>query len=565
MSDIISQLPVEELDKATFSELVDRYGQNSNCFLVLYEGYRYFTSVRCERAAGLAYVESRYAWVAATEPVAAAGDWAILLQEFARAAAARGKLALCLPMGESGVRRARELGYEALKIGGEPYFWLDEYDPDLERISTAKRLHAKGAMVREFVPSKLTGLERAELDLMVEEWLASRKMTSLGFLNRVEPWTESARKKYFRVILQGRTLAFLATVPVPARNGWYFVDLIRWQDSPPGSVELLMLESMRLLKQQGAKYISLGVAPLSDLGNQPGCSHPSLNRILQLTYENGNLLYNFKSLHQFKLKFHPSGAEGAYLIFTPQRLGLRHGMALLHTFLGAGVSRTLWSGVERAFARFRPGDWLRESLVTTIVMRPPARGLSQTLGRLRVTLGLFCLNLFCYFYSTEPVLSQFAFSLPSLRESGISVVVFSPFLHWNELHLVTNLVSLLLFCGSLEYFAGSRFTGWVYGIGAFGSNLLTSLVIFFPLASIYPATNPLLESLSDVGASVGVLAGLGGLSVFFRRGQWPLIAVTLGIAFYTAATGDLFAINHIFAMILGNLTARWILFRPRRR
>ena len=38
-----------------------------------------------------------------------------------------------------------QLGYGYLKIGGEPQFVLDEYDPQTELVTTAKRLAAKGS------------------------------------------------------------------------------------------------------------------------------------------------------------------------------------------------------------------------------------------------------------------------------------------------------------------------------------------------------------------------------------------------------------------------------------
>ena len=51
-----------------------------------------------------------------------------------------------------------------------------------------------------------------------------------------------------------------------------FDRVIRRTGTPAGSVELLLLEAMRLLRDDGAKWISLGVSPLAKLEvkNDPG-------------------------------------------------------------------------------------------------------------------------------------------------------------------------------------------------------------------------------------------------------------------------------------------------------
>ena len=120
--------------------------------------------------------------------------------------------------------------------------------------------------MREANPKDLSPEKKAELDKLVEEWVGTRKMGLLSFLNRVEPWTLSQFKKYFYVELDGKILSFVSGVPIPPCRGWYLVDLFRKKDSPPGSTELLILESMRLLKKEGAKLVSLGCRAAFRLG-----------------------------------------------------------------------------------------------------------------------------------------------------------------------------------------------------------------------------------------------------------------------------------------------------------
>ena len=197
-----------------------------------------------------------------------------LLKAFAAEARKLGKTAVILPVCRKTAGQARETGYSALMIGSEPYFDLPNYPPTGKTwstlVTTAKTFQAKGPAVSEFKPEALSSAERAQYDAIVEEWFATRKMDALGFLNQVKPWDHASDKKYFCVELDGEKLAFVAAIPIWPTSGWYLIDVMRKDHPPAGSTELLMIEAMRLLKEQGALEISLGVG--SAVGPRSGAN-----------------------------------------------------------------------------------------------------------------------------------------------------------------------------------------------------------------------------------------------------------------------------------------------------
>lgn len=80
------------------------------------------------------------------------------------------------------------------------------------------------------------------------------------------------------------------------------IDLMRrLSNSPPGTMDVLFVNIFNWAKEQGYQSCSLGMAPLSNVGN---CEFSFLSeKFLRLFYLYGNSLYKFKGLKEFKNKF----------------------------------------------------------------------------------------------------------------------------------------------------------------------------------------------------------------------------------------------------------------------
>ena len=83
--------------------------------------------------------------------------------------------------------------------------------------------------------------------------------------------------------------------PVFARQGWLLQHIIRDPRAPNGSTELLVDAAMRAAVEEGQRYVTLGLAPLS------GEVGPWL-RVARLW---GAALFDFEGLRAFKAKLRP--------------------------------------------------------------------------------------------------------------------------------------------------------------------------------------------------------------------------------------------------------------------
>ncbi|MHB2021341.1 MAG: bifunctional lysylphosphatidylglycerol flippase/synthetase MprF, partial [Candidatus Xenobia bacterium] len=84
-----------------------------------------------------------------------------------------------------------------------------------------------------------------------------------------------------------------------------------------GTMEFLFVSLFEWAKAKGFLSFSLGLCPLAGIGEQR--EDRSVERALHHIYEHVNQFYNFKGLHAFKEKFHPSWSP-RYLVYPPRSL-----------------------------------------------------------------------------------------------------------------------------------------------------------------------------------------------------------------------------------------------------
>jgi len=91
------------------------------------------------------------------------------------------------------------------------------------------------------------------------------------------------------------------------------VDLMRHRSySEKGIMDFLFVSLFQWAKTEGIASFNLGLSTFSGIGENP--SDPALERTLRFIYENANHFYNFKGLHNFKEKFHPTWSP-RYLVY----------------------------------------------------------------------------------------------------------------------------------------------------------------------------------------------------------------------------------------------------------
>lgn len=318
--------------------LLRQHGFNTTSFQVLEEGIAYWFDPAGD--ACVAYVDTGRAWVAAGAPIAPEARLEAVCQAFIQAARAVGKRVCFFALQD---RLAERSVLSSMPVGVQPSWLPREWPRTLERSRSLReqlrRARAKGVSVRAVPASEIaapSSVVRAAMEAVIASWLASRKLAPMGFLVDVQPFAFPEERRYFVAEQNGRIVAFLVAVPIFARSGWLFEDLLRDRLAPNGTSELLFDRAMRDIAAEGGAFVTLGMAPLA------GDVAPWL-RLARAALRG---LYDFDGLRRFKARLVPDAWESVHLAWPPGGSGV----LALSDALGAFTMR---GGVAKAsFVRF---------------------------------------------------------------------------------------------------------------------------------------------------------------------------------------------------------------------
>ena len=144
-----------------------------------------------------------------------------------------------------------------------------------------------------------------QLRTVSDEWLAmmngSEKSFSLGWFD------DDAMRSCPIMALHdpdGEVLAFANIVSEYHLNE-STIDLMRRREEiPRGTMEMLFVSLFEWAKAEGFDTFNLGPSPFAGVGEHS--EDPATEKAIHFIYEHMNGFYNFKGLHAFKEKFHPS-------------------------------------------------------------------------------------------------------------------------------------------------------------------------------------------------------------------------------------------------------------------
>jgi len=199
-----------------------------------------------------------------------------------------------------------DLGLSLRKLGEEARVPLEEFS--LEGSRRAKLRHARSRMEREgcrfeILPAHLVAPLLDEAQTLSDAWLLHKntreKRFSLGRFDR-----EYLLRVPLAVMRRGDRMLAFATLWAGGAKEELSVDLMRHApEAPNGTMDALFAELMLWGKQQGYRWFSLGMAPLS--GFEHHRLAPLWNRLGALLFRYGEHFYNFQGLREFKEKFDP--------------------------------------------------------------------------------------------------------------------------------------------------------------------------------------------------------------------------------------------------------------------
>lgn len=152
-----------------------------------------------------------------------------------------------------------------------------------------------------------------ELNSISNEWLGSRGAAEMKFSLG---WFDEAYLNTCPILMvrdrEGFIEAFVNIIPEFQKNE-VTIDLMRHRSHvEAGIMDFLFISLLLWAKEQKYDTFNLGLSALSGVGEHS--DDPVIERALHYIYENVNRFYNFRGLHAFKEKFHPTWSP-RYLVF----------------------------------------------------------------------------------------------------------------------------------------------------------------------------------------------------------------------------------------------------------
>ncbi|MDR2833112.1 MAG: phosphatidylglycerol lysyltransferase domain-containing protein, partial [Streptococcaceae bacterium] len=299
--------------------LVNNYGQNVASYLALEDDKLLFFSKEVEGIVAYGIVGDTL--IVQGDPIAAPQDYPKLLEEFTEFAVKSAHNLFFMSITDKFLAEYEKLGYGFVKCGEEARFDLQEYNLKGKKAAKMRMNinHAtkKGYQVLEYKVNEKRELKLdKEFDRISNEWLEGKNSSALGFTVGTVGLENPLDKRYFYAVDElGVMQGFVVFVPFEDEGKGYMADVTRRAKSATwGITELLVYEGFQVFKEEGAKWGSMGVAPLANLENE----EKMVARMLQFVYNNLNSIYGFKSLYQAKVKYSPTHWNPNYFAYRPK-------------------------------------------------------------------------------------------------------------------------------------------------------------------------------------------------------------------------------------------------------
>ena len=165
---------------------------------------------------------------------------------------------------------------------------------------------AGGATVRE---CSYQDVSPTTVDEVSRAWLATKlNQRELAFLARPLPHQDEPDVRKFFAFRGEELLGFVVFDPLYEADGivGYYADVERYKRRPNGIHDLILLEAIRVFREEGHQVLSLGLAPLFHLENEDHPSASAFTRdLLRRMRDDVAPVYNFRGVSQHKTCYNP--------------------------------------------------------------------------------------------------------------------------------------------------------------------------------------------------------------------------------------------------------------------
>ncbi len=138
-----------------------------------------------------------------------------------------------------------------------------------------------------------------------DEWLENRNEMGFSLGSMDQEYLNRSQVGLIRNIETGMIIAFASLIPKYDHDKSTSIDLMRFRkEVPSNTMAFLILNIILSLKEKDFQILNLGMAPLSNVGDEQNAHFKE--RVAHLIFKYGNHIYSFDGLRKFKEKFSPT-------------------------------------------------------------------------------------------------------------------------------------------------------------------------------------------------------------------------------------------------------------------
>lgn len=208
-----------------------------------------------------------------------------------------------------GSASASQLGLSTIKIGEDAVINVLDFTlvgSRLKDVRNAVSRNSKSNIYFQWTTmADITWQDLKLVDDLHRSWVNHKKISNLTFSLGFYPFPVLREGKILLAKDQaGNLLSVLTFFPYAQNRGYSLDFMMRSSIAPSGIIETSIVESIYHFRNEGIKYLNLGMAPLANIEFMGQTKLVSTIRNMLLTQF--NKYYGYKSLHAFKEKFSPT-------------------------------------------------------------------------------------------------------------------------------------------------------------------------------------------------------------------------------------------------------------------
>lgn len=302
-----------EEDRELAQGILEKYGNSPLDYFKTYpDKFFYFSE---NREGFISFKVTRHFAIVLENPVCKDEETMIkLVKDFDKFCEENGFVSVFYRVPQQSLELYKKLGKKSLPVGEEAIVDLTSFSLEGGKMKPTRnalnRLTSDGYETKIYTAPIKDGLLQ-KLEQVSNNWLEGLNRKEIAFSQGV--FDSGILKNQTIITLEDKeekVYAFLNIIPDYAA-GEATYDMVRKScDAPHGVLDMLMVNTLLYLKQQGFQSVNLGLAPLS------GVEGVNLTeKAVKYAYENLKAFGNFKGLRKYKEKFFPKW-EQKFLIYS---------------------------------------------------------------------------------------------------------------------------------------------------------------------------------------------------------------------------------------------------------